>query len=257
MSEFPLIWLPKALRAEGLTVRVVKGWQTRGREGTFQPKKVMFHHTASSPSGGNVPALGICTNGRVDLPGPLCNVLVGRDGTCYVVAAGRCNHAGAGGPFQEIPRDSGNAYMMGVEVENNGIGEVWSQDLLQTVARVFAAFLRHEHKTARDEVGHKEWAPLRKIDPRPVDMNAHRKRTAKLLRTVVVPWPGVELHRGMRHELVRRFFKQLRHKMPMTPFAVSEFFGLFKERALKKFQKRKHLKPDGIVDADTWKAAFS
>ena len=94
------------LRAKGLNVVEVNGWRTRGAEG-FNPRGSVDHHTAG-PRKGNAPSLGVCINGRADLPGPLCNVLVGRDGTCYVVAAGRANHAGAGGPIGPIGVDDGN-----------------------------------------------------------------------------------------------------------------------------------------------------
>jgi hypothetical protein len=175
-KSFPLTWLAEALREQGLTVRTVAGWKTRGRDGTFAPVGIMDHHTASSKTAGNVPALDTVTDGRADLPGPLCNVLVGRDGTCYVVAAGRCNHAGEGGPWKTVPVNSGNAYTAGVEIENNGIGEPWSDELLDAVARVNAAFLDHEGKGDSWVVGHKEWTD-RKIDPS-TSMSAIRKDTA-------------------------------------------------------------------------------
>jgi hypothetical protein len=63
-----------------------------------------------------MPSLGIITNGRPDLPGPLAQLCLGRDGTMYVVAAGRCNHAGTGN-WQGFTR----AYnFIGIEAENAG-----------------------------------------------------------------------------------------------------------------------------------------
>ncbi|HTR12134.1 MAG TPA: N-acetylmuramoyl-L-alanine amidase, partial [Roseiarcus sp.] len=79
-------------------------------------KGVMCHHTAGSPHG-VMPSLGVITNGREDLPGPLAQLGLGRDGTYFVVAAGRCNHAG-GGMWQGI--STGNSSFIGIEAENTG-----------------------------------------------------------------------------------------------------------------------------------------
>ena len=65
---------------------------------------------------GNNPSLEVCINGRPDLAGPLCNVMVGRDNTMFVVAAGRANHAGSGGWRGR----SGNSTVYGIERENTG-----------------------------------------------------------------------------------------------------------------------------------------
>jgi hypothetical protein len=36
----------------------------------------------------DAPTLNLCTNGRSDLPGPLCQIVFGRTGIVYVIAAG-------------------------------------------------------------------------------------------------------------------------------------------------------------------------
>jgi hypothetical protein len=92
---FSLTWLPKALLDAGLKVAEQPGWQTRGRGSVGTIKGVICHHTAG-PLKGNMPCLGTITNGRDNLPGPLSQLCLGRDGTFFVVAAGRCNHAGSG-----------------------------------------------------------------------------------------------------------------------------------------------------------------
>lgn len=178
-----------AFRRNGLRVREVEGWKNRGRSERFAPRGVVFHHTASNRQGGNVPALGTCLRGRPDVPGPLCQVLVGRDGTVHVIAAGRANHAGRGGPFRNIPRDSGNAFLVGVEVENDGVGEKWSPDLLQTCDVVFATLLLGLRRRANWLIGHKEWAPNRKIDPARLDMSQVRKRVTAEMRLVGLAHP--------------------------------------------------------------------
>ena len=62
----------------------------------------------------------MCINGRSDLPGPLCQVLIGYDGTCHIVAAGRANHAGENGGSGPIPAGDGNAQLVGFEIDYNG-----------------------------------------------------------------------------------------------------------------------------------------
>ncbi len=184
MTDLPLTWLADAFRKNGLRVKEVKDWKSRGRDGTFDPRGVIFHHTASSPNGGPAPALGVVTKGRPDLPGPLCNVLVGRDGTVFLIAAGRCNHAGEGGPFRNVPRDSGNSFLAGVEVENSGVGERWSKQLLDTLDIVYATMLLGLRRRSRWLIAHKEWT-TRKIDPADghggLDMDRVRARAKRQL----------------------------------------------------------------------------
>lgn len=154
------IGIADRLRAAGLNVIEVDGWRLRGSD-TFTPKGSVDHHTAGAASG-NAPSLRICINGRSDLPGPLCNVLVGRDGTCYVVAAGRANHAGKGG-WRGL---TGNSTVYGVERENVGTpAEPWTDEQTETAARVHAALIQAcSSPDPRLVCEHKEWAPDRKSD---------------------------------------------------------------------------------------------
>ncbi len=189
-----LTWMADAFRKNGLRVREVEGWKSRGRPGTFAPRGVIFHHTASNRHGGSAASLGTCLHGRPGITGPLCNVLVARDGTVHLIAAGRANHAGKGGPFRNIPRDSGNAFLAGVEVENDGVGEKWTPELLQTCDVVFATLLLGLQRQAVWLIGHKEWAPGRKIDPARTDaglpgMDKVRARVTAEMRTIGLQHP--------------------------------------------------------------------
>src|SRR2546426_643173 len=74
-------------------------------------------HTAGARTG-NMPSLGIITNGRPGLSGPLAQLGLGRDGTFFVVAAGRANHAGAG---EWQGEKNGNGNFIGIEAENTGL----------------------------------------------------------------------------------------------------------------------------------------
>lgn len=174
------LWIPDQLEAAGLTVIREWGWDLRGSD-SFNPQGVVCHHTASNPPA-NAPSVGICINGRPDLPGPLCQLLIARDGTCHVIASGTANHAGAGG-WQGL---TGNTQVFGIEVENNGQGEPWTDHLLDVFARACAALLRGMGDTDADLVClHREWAPTRKIDPAgpgfPQDGNTWRQRVQAAL----------------------------------------------------------------------------
>lgn len=174
-----ILWLADALRAEGLRVVEVDGWKSRGEDKLVSLLHgVMFHHTATPVGVDDSAPLRVVTYGREGLVGPIANVMVGRDGTAYVIASGRANHAGEGGPWRTVPASTGNvanSMLFGLEVVNNGIGERWTETVLDAVDRVFAAVLK---KIGKDEtwcLGHKEWAPHRKIDPS-LDMAAYRTR---------------------------------------------------------------------------------
>lgn len=171
------------LRAEGLAVVEIDGWRTRGSE-SFTPRGSVDHHTAGARTG-NAPSLGVCINGRGDLPGPLCNVLVGRDNTCYVIAAGRANHAGKGG-WRGL---TGNSSVYGVERENVGTpSEPWRADQTTAAARVHAALIRGTANPMHGLVcEHKEWAPGRKSDAHSLSGDSFRHLVDAYLNTTGDP----------------------------------------------------------------------
>ena len=74
---FKLTWLPTVLKNAGLKVAEVPGWPNRGVADMAAAKGVMCHHTAG-PAGGNMPSLNVLVNGRPGLPGPLCQLGLGR-----------------------------------------------------------------------------------------------------------------------------------------------------------------------------------
>lgn len=168
------------LRAAGLRVVEVDGWQTRGST-DFDPRGSVNHHTAG-PASGATPSLNTCIHGRPDLPGPLCNVFQSREAdgrdVAYVVAAGRANHAGEGS-WYEVPRDQGNSYLFGIECDHTANEQWYQQQALSGVVGIRALA---DHLGILDTAGelrhwfmaHKEYAPTRKVDPDPLDMDALR-----------------------------------------------------------------------------------
>lgn len=258
---FSLTWLPAALKEAGLKVALVDGWESRGRGDVGRIEGVICHHTAG-PKVGNMPSLNTLINGRSDLPGPLSQVGLGRDGTYYVIAAGRCNHAGAG-IWKNI--STGNTNFIGIEAENTGLADdAWPNVQVDAYRRGVAAILKHVGRGAEFCCGHKEYAlPAgRKNDPL-FDMDAFRAAVAGIMAgntpppTLIpaiepTPPPGAQvgretLRRGMNGELVR----VLQGKLTVLP--VDGIFGADTEVAVREFQRGHSLVPDGIVGPRTWR----
>jgi len=164
-------WIIDAARATGYPVVEVAGWQTRGSS-TFDPRGLVWHHTAGAATG-DMPSLNVITGGRRDLPGPLSQFGIGRSGTIYVIAAGRANHAGAGGWRGLV----GNSSVFGIEAEHTGRrGVPWPAAQLDAYVALSAQLARRGGFSTEMICGHKEWAPSRKIDP--IDMNMDEMRAA-------------------------------------------------------------------------------
>lgn len=152
-----------------------------GRPGAFAPTHVMVHHTAAPAGSGAVPSLRVVREGRRDLPGPLCHVLVGRDLRVRVISLGKANHAGAG-QYPGIPEDQGNTRAVGIEIEHAGTSrEAWSPVYVAFCDLVTAAVLDHIGQPATRLCAHKEYAPTRKIDPYGWDMDDRRRAVARIL----------------------------------------------------------------------------
>lgn len=176
---YSLVWLPEVLEAAGLKVVCVDGWATRGRAEMGSVEGVMCHHSANHRSG-NMPTLDTLVLGYKDLPGPLAQLGLGRDGTYYVVAAGRCNHAGVGA-FRG--NSEGNSRFIGIEAEHSGRAEdSWPQAQYDAYVVGAAAILKHLNAEVHCCIGHKEFAlpPGRKIDPS-FDMDRFRAEVARQL----------------------------------------------------------------------------
>ena len=174
MPLFSVARMVEASKRFGLTVEVVPGAETRG-SASFNPFGLVGHHTAG-PKTGDRPSLNICVNGRPDLDGPLCNDFLTRAGVNVVVAAGRANHAGAGG-FRGLV---GNSAVFGIEAEDDGDG-TWTDAQLAAYPRLVAARLWLIDRDASWYCAHRTWAPTRKIDPTGIADDWMRVRVAPLL----------------------------------------------------------------------------
>lgn len=251
---FELTWLADALRSKGLNVVEQPGWQSRGRGPMGAVKGVICHHTGG-PAAPSAPRASLRTimDGRSDLPGPLSQLYLDRDGTFYVVAAGRCNHAGAGA-WHGVT--AGNSNMIGIEAENAGTGkDPWPEVQMNAYALGVAAILEHAHADSVMAAGHKEYALPRgrKVDP-PFDMIAFRERVASAMAGdhVALPVPAVDPARSMlRKGDQGNSVRELQTKLGI---GVDGAFGPATETAVKAFQAAHGLDPDGHVGPKTWAA---
>ena len=260
---FSLTWLPDVLKGAGLKVSLDPGWENRGLGDVGNIFGVICHHTGvRNPGKLNMPTLNSLRNGRkaepglAALPGPLAQLGLGRDGTYFVIAAGRAAHAGKGS-FKGV---SGNLRYIGIEAENGGTtNDPWPQIQLDAYQRGVAAILKHLDKDSTFCVGHKEYAPGRKDDPS-LNMKEFRDAVSAFMNGATPshpPIPAVEpappagtpprptLRRPMKGELV----KQVQAKIGVTADGT---FGPNTEAALRAFQRGHGLVPDGIVGPKTW-----
>lgn len=176
------LWLPDVLTDAGCKVRTVEGWETRGKDTKLRPFKplgVLEHHTATKASLSTAGLLTLIVRGRLDLPGPLAQLVPDRDGWVYVVASGVANHAGAG-KWKGL---TSNRVLFGLENANDGRGEPWPSAQIDAIEKTTAAICEQIERDASYVAGHKEYATPsgRKIDPANFDMATFRIRIAELL----------------------------------------------------------------------------
>jgi peptidoglycan hydrolase-like protein with peptidoglycan-binding domain len=259
---FSLTWLPDVLVNAGLKVAESPGWETRGHGDMGNILGVLCHHTATpGKNSGNMPTLNTLITGRPDLPGPLSQLGLGRDGTYYIVAAGKCYHAGAG-LWRGIT--SGNSNLIGIEAENTGGRDdsPWPAVQMDAYHRGVAAILNHIGKSADFCAGHKEYAlPAgRKSDP-DFDMNVFRAAVTDILNgaapapvliPVVAPATPTQparatLRRGLPNDPA--LVKIVQTKLGLT---ADGDFGPNTEAAVRAFQSQHGAVPDGIVGPKTW-----
>ncbi len=254
---FSLLWLPDVLEEEGLKVAEVDGWQDRGRGDMGPVLGVMCHYTAG-PRSGNMPTLRLLVEGRSDLPGPLSQLGLGRDGTYYVIAAGRCNHAGKG-VWQGVT--NGNSNFIGIEAENTGRANdtPWPDVQLDAYRRGVAAILKHLGRGHEFCCGHREYArPTgRKPDPN-LEMSEFRDQVRQLMegggerRPLIPPVETGEngrptLRRGMPAD--PRWVEELQSRLGVEG---PDVFGPKTEAAVRVFQRQRGMVADGIVGPRTW-----
>ena len=259
-----------ALKAAGLNVEAIDGWQTRAASSySFEPVGIMLHHTASNANSGNMPCKRLVLEGRKDLRGPLSQFTVGRNGDIVLNAAGRCNHAGRGmaNRIEQLLADveppdhgqglydapkpgayrSGNKHFVGFECENDGIGERWAPELIDSTVRACAVLcVLHDWNPLTRVLMHREWTK-RKIDP------SLRINWRKLVHDAVTtgdfdlpeqaePLPPQKI-RTLRRGDVGPDVAGIQKVLGIT---ADGHFGPVTEVHVKRFQQKNKLSADGV-----------
>jgi N-acetyl-anhydromuramyl-L-alanine amidase AmpD len=254
-----LLWLPSVLKNAGLKVALQSGWEDRGHGDVREIVGVICHHTAG-PRNLNMPSLKTLIEGRSDLPGPLSQLGLGRDGTFYVIAAGRCNHAGKG-IWQKFV--NGNSNFIGIEAENSGrFDDPWPEVQMDAYRRGVAAILKHIGRSAEFCAGHKEYAlPKGRKPDTSFDMVSFRNSVAAILNgsapasTLIPAKESATSSDATGRPTIRRgsegeFVKQVQTSLKLD---VDGLFGAKTEASVRAFQREHNNVPDGIVGPKTWK----
>ena len=196
MSTLPAD-LPYRLRKAGLRVAEIPGWRTRGRPGSFEPVGVLWHHTGGAADGESY-ARWMALVGRPDLPAPLCQLAIGRDGTVYIIAAGRANHAGKAKASGPVGAGDGNTLYVGVECMNTG-SEGWSGPQYEAMVKAGLVLSKVLGCTEAYHRGHRETSVTGKWDPGLLDLDDFRADLRDgLARPAAVQTIRKEITRGIQ-----------------------------------------------------------
>lgn len=248
---YSLTWFPDIFDSAHLKYSEYPDWRNRGRGDMGLVRGVMIHHTAGARTY-NMPSLNLLVKGRSDLPGPLAQLGLGRDGTFYIIAAGRANHAGKG---QWRGIKTGNSSFIGIEVENAGTADdPYPEVQMDALRRGVAAILRKIGADATMVCGHKEFAPDRKIDPL-WDLPPFREQVAQLLAGTAPPARPIPAHDDQARPTLRRgargaFVTRLQELLGISPTTGN--FGPVTEARLRSAQRAGGVVPDGIAGPRTW-----
>ena len=249
---FSLTWLAQVLKDAGLKVAEQPGWQSRGRGPMGNVKR---RHL---PPYGR-PEIGDHAEPQRDHQRP----------------AGPRRAAGAArpGPRRHLVRHrrrprqpcrrgawkgitAGNTSFIGIEAENQGIpADPWPAVQVESYKRGCAAILKKLGAGVDMCIGHKEWAPRRKIDPS-FDMKAFRDGVAAIMGgTAPAPAP-IPAKDGESRPTLRRGASGDEVKIVQARVGVDAdgSFGPATEAAVRQFQRDHGLVPDGIVGPLCWAA---
>lgn len=156
----------------------IPGWATHNRnaKGAWGPVNgFIWHHTGADVTDAKTYAASTLYKGLADLPGPLCQFSIGKDGTVYLVGWGRANHAGGGDPavLAHVQAEDytgqlkptrgnsngvdGNSHFYGVEIQYSGSHRM-ADAQYAAARRLSAAILDFHGWTERSVIGHGEWS---------------------------------------------------------------------------------------------------
>jgi N-acetyl-anhydromuramyl-L-alanine amidase AmpD len=262
------VWLADVLQAEGVRLVEYPGWRDRGHGDFKDIRGVMVHHTGSDDA-----SAASIAEGTPDLPGPLSQLHIARDGVVTVVAVGVAWHAGVG-MYPWLPTNMANWHMIGIECANTGTSPTaphrtnWPDVQYDALVRSCAAINRRLAQNSSRTIGHKEYAGRAqgKWDPGAIDMNILRSDIQARIGSIADPAPtprppvpvggfaDVLLFRGSEGPQVAQLQRQLKYGYPAYAgdLVIDGVYGRQTEAAIREFQRRtRGLKVDGIVGPAT------
>jgi N-acetylmuramoyl-L-alanine amidase len=127
--------------------------------GIRKPNYVIIHHTAQDST---AQTLKTFTLKRTQTS---AHYVIGRDGKVYQMVNDylRANHAGAGkwGTVTDM-----NSCSIGIEMDNNGVSDPWTDAQINSLCTVLATLKKKYSIPTANFIGHADFAPGRKNDPR-------------------------------------------------------------------------------------------
>lgn len=180
----PLVWMADELRAAGLAPVELTGWKTRSDvrnvySSELAPIGLINHHTAGASILYNYPEPPYWTDTRL---APVCNITIRPDGTLSVLSAGIAYDSGKGSrkvydavrndrplpPLAGLTSDmNGTLHFIDIEVQHLGNGSPIDPRQHKTLIKTNAVICKHYGWNPMTRlIGHREWAPDRKTDPR-------------------------------------------------------------------------------------------
>ena len=151
--------LPVLLSALKAPFEEVEGWKSRtiDQNATWDCEWVVNHHTANPTAHAHESLNWLVQGGLPGVRAPYAHALVGREPKIFLIAAGRANHAGRGGPFRSVPKDSMNAYGYGIEVEAPGRALDFAPGQFEVMCKLNAAVLWIVGRDVDRVIRHKDW----------------------------------------------------------------------------------------------------
>ena len=193
--------LDKILANYGVVTTPTDGWETRNSPGGTDWIGLMIHHTGSHNS-----SVHTLTDGRADLPGPLCHYYTEElpDPKTWLICDidANANHAGPGDPkvLERVRNDEppqpptdkldkdrvdGNGHFLGDEIEGATPGDLGDARYQVAVLSAAAICDHYGWDPLTRVIGHKEWT-TRKVDPA-FDMDLFRDHVVNAIKEHHMP----------------------------------------------------------------------
>lgn len=156
-------WLgyENAFRRFGIPYDVEPGAYERGHGDMRGFRYVAEHHTAGGNDAGDI---RVVRDGRSDLPGPLSQIVLQRNGKPRIIAVGVCYHAPSKVNFMGVGAGQGNWWSIGIEGVSNGRND-WTPEQREMYPRVVAALLVEAGLPLNARRFHRDLQPGEKVDP--------------------------------------------------------------------------------------------